>query len=122
MLNKNYLPSLGFVILSTTVLSSTLLLLWALSPLSYEKALAHERSGHLAFKNGDLESAYDSFLSSAKIDDDNITRGRRYRYVATSLMAAGKDSEAIKYYKKAIILNANDEVSLREYKRLESHE
>ena len=44
------------------------------------------------------------------------------RATILAILKAGKSSEAIKYFKKAIIFNANDEISLREYKRLETHE
>ena len=117
MLNRKYLPSLGFVILMITLISSIFFMKWALGPLKYDRAFEYEVSAHTAFEKKDFDKAYELFISSADISDDNLSKSKRYRYAAISLLAVNKESEALKYFKKAMILNPNSETLKREYKK-----
>ena len=102
---KKYMPSLGFVILLVVVISSTLFIGWAISPLSYEKALILEKKGHKFAKEGETTKASEYFLDSAKIKDDNISTSRRYRCAGST---ASSENDKIKYFKLSLKYNPNN--------------
>jgi tetratricopeptide (TPR) repeat protein len=90
---------------------------WALGPLKYDRAFQYEESAHSAFEKNDFNRAYELFVSSAKISDDNLSKSKRYRYVAISLLALNRETEALNYLEKAIILNPKNETLKRDYKK-----
>ena len=65
MHNKKYLPSLGFITLLVTVVSSILFIKWLLGPMSYEKAASEEQLGHQLAKEGKSKEASKHFLIAA---------------------------------------------------------
>jgi len=104
-LNRRYLPSLGFIILLTTIISTTIFINWIFSPFNYEKAMILEQKAHRLTKDGKLKEASKYFLKSAKIKDDNISTSRRYRCVGSTT----QNIEAkIKYFKLALKYNPNN--------------
>ena len=105
MLNKKYLPSLGFVILSITIISSVLFVRWALGPLSYEKAAHEEQLGHQFAKEDKAKEASTHFLNAAKIEDDNVSTSRRYRCAGST---ASNEEDKIKYFKLSLKYNSNN--------------
>lgn len=111
MLNKKYLPSLGFMVLLVTVVSSGLFIRWALGPLSYEKAQIEETKGHQLTKDGKYEEASKFFLKAAKIEDNPISTSRRYRCAGTT---AKVEEDKIKYYQLALKFNPNNQNAKRE--------
>jgi len=114
MLSKRYLPSLGFIILLTTIMSSSFFIKWALEPFGYEKAIIEEQKGHQLAASGNLKEACKHFLSAAKTKDDKISTSRRYR-CAGSTSKIQKDK--IKYFRLALEYNPNNETAKKELKR-----
>ena len=113
MLNKKYLPSLGFLILLLTIIGSGLFIKWAMGPLSYEKAQQEETLGHQYAKDGKAAEAAKHFLNAAKIQDDNVSRSRRYRCAGST---TANEEQKIKYYKLALKYNPNNKIAIRELK------
>ncbi len=114
MLSKKYLPSLGFVILLTTILGSSFFVKWALEPLGYEKAIIEEQKGHQLAAAGNLKEACKYFLSAAKTEDDKISTSIRYRCaVSTSKIQTDK----INYFRLALKYNPNNETAKKELRR-----
>ena len=104
-LNKKYMPSLGFVILLVTIISSTLFIRWALSPLSYEKAMMLEQKGHKFAKEGKNKKASEYFLDSAQIMDDNSSTSRRYRCAGST---TSNEDDKIEYFRLSLKYNPNN--------------
>lgn len=108
MRSNKYLPSLGFVILTLTIICSILFIKWVVEPLSYEEAQIEEQKGHESAKNGNLKEASKHFLIAAKIDDDNISTSRRYRCAGST---SSKKSDKIEYFTLALKYNPNNEIA-----------
>jgi len=115
MLNKKYLPSLGFIILVMTVVSSGLFIKWAIGPLSYERAKLEEKLGHQLAKEGKNIEAAKHFLKAAEIETDNISRSRQYRCVGSTSTSL---EDKIKYFKLSLKYNPNNGNALLGLKNL----
>ncbi|NOR54968.1 MAG: hypothetical protein GQ531_02050 [Sulfurovum sp.] len=102
MLIKKYFPSLGFIILTITILLSVLFIQWALGPLNYEQAKLKENKGQELIQKGQTKEASQHFLHAAQLTNNKIDKSRRYYFVA-STNAIEKDK--IKYLKMAYELN-----------------
>ncbi len=111
MIGNKYLPSLGFILVSTTMALTIIFIKWALSPLSYEKAMEFEKKGHLYYKAKDYKASSKYFLKSALINDTNTTRAYRYRCTGSSLSAQKRYKEALKYYKEALKYNPENKLA-----------
>jgi len=119
MPNRKYLPSLGFVVLLLTLLVSFFFVKWVLGPLSFERAHDFEQKGHALYRRKAHLEASESFLDAANASDDSVVIGRMYRYAAVNMMALGKPSDAVAYFKLALKYNEKDEVSERELRKIE---
>lgn len=115
MFNKNYFSSLGFLILSITIILSILFVKWAFYPLSHEKAEQEEQLGHHYLKDRKAVEALKHFLNAARIEDDNISRSRRYRCVGST--SFNKEDKK-KYYNLALKYNPNNQNAKNELKLL----
>lgn len=105
MNNKKYLPTTGFVVLLITIILATVIMKWALGPLSYEKAAKLESKAHSLVKKGEAEKASRYFLESAKIDDDKISISRRYRCAGST---TSSEVDKINYFRLALKHNPNN--------------
>ena len=114
------MPSLGFVLLFTTLVFSVIFVQWAFSPLDYEKEMIYERNGHLMFKKKQFNEAVKFFIKSAEISQSQGDKARRYRYVGISLLAMKNKSDAIKYFRLSLKHNPNEEYSTIQLKKLEN--
>lgn len=115
MFNKNYFSSFGFLILSITIILSGLFVKWALCPLNHEKAEQEEQLGHQYLKERKPVEALKHFLNAARIEDDNISRSRRYRCVGST--SFNKEDKK-KYYNLALKYNPNNQNAKNELKLL----
>ncbi len=115
MLNKFYLPSLGFVILSITIVCSILFIQWVAGPYNYEVALSAERKGHKLAKLKNLQEAKKYFLKAANINDINTSRSNRYMWTAS--VSINKEDK-IKFYTLALKYNNNNQVATKRLKNL----
>ncbi len=112
---RKYLPSLGFVILFVTIVFCFLFVNWALGPLSYEKAQYEEQKGHQLTQEGKYAEASTHFLRAAEIEDDNISRSRRYRCAGTT---SADMTDKIKYFELALKFNPENGNALHELERI----
>ncbi len=117
MHNKKYLPSLGFITLLVTVVSSILFIKWVLGPISYEKAASEELLGHQLTKAGNTKEALKHFLTAARITDVKDKTSRRYRSAAT-VSTSRKDK--IKYFQLALKYNPKNKNAKNGLKLLSS--
>ncbi len=117
MFNRKYLPSLGFVVLISTIICGILFIRWALSPLDFEKAKYEERLGNKLVSKGKNKDALRHFLTAARIKDDNVSTSRRYRLAAN---ASSNEDMKIKHYKLSLRYNKNNKNAKEGLKKLSS--
>ena len=115
-LNKKHIPSLGFFILFTTIVGSTIFINWALEPFGYEVAMDYEQKGHQLAAQGKLEESSKYFLKAAKIEDDKNSTSRRYRCAGSTTT---NKNDKIEYFKLALKYNPNNKNAKYELKVLE---
>ncbi len=104
-LNRKYKPSLGFFILSFTIVSSTFFINWVLEPFGHEIAMDYEQRANKLTAEGKLEDASKYFLRAAEIEDDKNNTSRRYRCAGTTAL---NKEDKIKYFKFALKYNPNN--------------
>jgi len=112
---KRPFTSFGTNIFIITVISAAFFVNWALGPLTYEKAQMKENLGHQLTRQGKNNQAYKAFLSAAEIQDDVISRSRRYRCAGTVI---SDFREKLRLFDLSLKFNKTNTNAIKELKNL----
>ena len=106
-LDKKYMPSLGFVILLSTVVSIFLFFYWVQNAVF--DAAQSERKGHKYFANQNYSKAYKKFYLAATLSEDKNDKSRQYRCAANAAYAQQDIDKTLEMLTLALKYNKTNE-------------
>lgn len=93
MQNKKYFPSLGFIILSVTIISVAMFLYWVENAVF--DATQAENKAHIYFADKEYSKAHSSFYKAATLSENNKDKSRQYRCAANAAHAQNDMDETL---------------------------
>jgi len=99
---KRYLPSGGFIYLSTVIVIFVSFFLWVKLPFKSEKVNNYESMGHHLFKEKKYQKAAYFFEKSSQFTTNKSQLSFRLRCAGTSWLAAGNSDKSLEFAVKAL--------------------
>lgn len=118
MNSKKYIPSFGFFILLSTIISTVGFFYWVENAVF--NAFGMEDKAHVYYSEKKYSKAYENFLESAELSENSNDKSRRYRCAANAAHAQNKIDKALDMLGKSLKYNKNNENAIALLKAMEN--